>query len=534
GAGLARGYLHRPSLTAERFVPDPFSAEPGGRLYRTGDLARYLPDGEIEFLGRMDEQVKIRGFRIELGEIEAALAECEGVREAAVVAREAAGGGRLVAYVAGAGGEAPEAEALRGELKRRLPEYMVPSAFVVLDELPRAPGGKVDRRALPAPGQQRSGLKEFVAPRTGVEMSLAKIWEELLGVSPVGVTDNFFDLGGHSLLAVRMTARIQKQFGQEIPLAALFQGATIEHLATLLGERSEGVVWSPLVSIRPTGRKRPFFCVHAIGGDVLSFYYLSRYLDEEQPFYALQAPALYELGETFLTIEDYAARYVEAVRGAQPEGPYLLGGYSFGGVVAFEMAQQLRRQGQRVELLAIFDTSSPHVFNQLPEFDEVELLVGLAWAEARAREKYVRLSDEYMRQLGSEERLQHFVEEMRKAELTPNDIEVAMLRRFLKGFAARQKATRLYRPREVYGGRVTLFRCEEADAEMRVYLERAGLATDDPVYGWGAHTTEPVDVHVVPGHHNRMFLEPYVKGLAERVTACLEETHRGGAPPAHA
>ncbi|HEX8189187.1 MAG TPA: amino acid adenylation domain-containing protein [Pyrinomonadaceae bacterium] len=232
GVGLARGYLSRPALTAERFIPDAYSALPGARLYRTGDLARYLPDGEVEFLGRIDEQVKVRGFRIELGEIEAALSECEGVREAVVVAREEAGGDkRLVAYVVSAGGDVVEAEQLRGRLRRRLPEYMVPSAFVMLDDLPRTPGGKVDRRALPPLATAQQPATAYVAPATPVEEALAAIWGQLLRVERVGARDNFFELGGHSLLATQMMSRVRQAFSAELALAPFFEEPTVAGLA---------------------------------------------------------------------------------------------------------------------------------------------------------------------------------------------------------------------------------------------------------------------------------------------------------------
>jgi hypothetical protein len=231
GTGLARGYLNRAALTAERFLPNPFSKSPGARLYKSGDLARFLPNGDIEYLGRIDQQVKVRGFRIELGEIEAALAEHEAVRECTVVASaDANGETKLLAYlVAGRQQPAPSVTALREFLHEKLPEYMIPASFIVLDAMPLTPNGKIDRRALPAPDQSRPQLgKEFVAPRTAVEETVASIWEELLDVRPIGVRDDFFSLGGHSLLAVRLMARIEASFGQHLPLASLFQGATVD------------------------------------------------------------------------------------------------------------------------------------------------------------------------------------------------------------------------------------------------------------------------------------------------------------------
>jgi acyl carrier protein len=239
GLGVARGYLNRPELTKEKFVPDPFSDDPGARLYKTGDLARYLQDGNIEYLGRIDHQVKIRGFRTELGEIEAVLALHPAVRESVVVARDDSSGDstptglkRLVAYFVSAQNHALSVGELRDHLKAKLPEYMVPSAFVELEALPLTPNGKVDRRALPAPEADRPALEEtFVAPRTPLEETLAGIWVEVLGVKQVGVYDDFFELGGHSLLAVQVVTRLNRRFDVEVPLHTLFEAPTVVGLA---------------------------------------------------------------------------------------------------------------------------------------------------------------------------------------------------------------------------------------------------------------------------------------------------------------
>jgi surfactin family lipopeptide synthetase C len=388
GDGLAHGYLDHPALTAEKFIPDPFGGEPGSRLYSTGDLARRLQSGEIEFIGRHDGQVKLRGFRIELEEIERSLSEHPHVRGCAIVVREdGAGDRRLVAFVTADEDSAPSSSQLRGFLKERLPEYMVPSAFVVIDRLPLTPNGKVDRRALPdAPeaGQERE--TPFVAPRTEMELKLVHIWEEVFGAGPIGVTDNFFELGGHSLLAVRLAAQIHKQFGKSVGLSVLLEEGNIANLAKVLQPEAEAAPQSSLVAIQPSGERRPFFCVHAIGGQVLGYYHLARRLGPRQPFYGLQAPFLTEIGDESKSIEQMAAEYVEAVRSVQPEGPYQLGGYSFGGFVAFEMARQLRSKGEEVSLLAIMDTWSPNIYHQFPRDDDDAYTLAML-ARVRARER---------------------------------------------------------------------------------------------------------------------------------------------------
>jgi acyl carrier protein len=256
--GVARGYLNRPELTAEKFIPDPFSSDPTSRLYKTGDRARYLPDGNIEFLGRMDDQVKIRGYRIELGEIETVLGQHSSLREAVVLAREdSPGDRRLVAYVVTAGGSAPSANDLRSFLQQKLPEYMVPSVFVFLDSLPLTPNGKLDRKALPAPDQTRPELEEtFVAPRTPVEETLASIWAAVLKVDKVGIHDNFFELGGHSLLATQLISRIRETFKIDLPLRSLFEAPTIYGLAQRMQELGEKQEVRPGTKITPVAREQ--------------------------------------------------------------------------------------------------------------------------------------------------------------------------------------------------------------------------------------------------------------------------------------
>ena len=350
---MSRGYLGRPELTAERFIPDCFSATPGARLYRTGDLARYLSDGRLDFLGRIDHQVKVRGFRIELGEVDSVLAQHPGVREALVMVREdTPGNPHLVAYVVMAESDA-KVEPLRAFVEKKLPRHMVPSAYVRLEALPLTPNGKVDRKALLAPEATQQQETSLVGPRDALEMELLRIWEQLLGVQPLSVTSDFFDRGGHSLLAVQLVSRIWESTGRRVSVASLFESPTVEKLAGLM--RQEPAPWSPLVPIWRGGTRRPFFCVHPGGGNVVCYADLARALGPDQPFYALQAPGLEGEQPPLETIEAMAALYVSAIRAAQPVGPYVLGGWSLGGTIALEMAQQLQRRGEQVELLVLFD-----------------------------------------------------------------------------------------------------------------------------------------------------------------------------------
>ena len=358
GDGLACGYLHRAELTAERFIPDPFSARAGDRLYRTGDCVRWRSDGNLEFLGRLDSQVKIRGFRIELGEIEAVLGAQPEVREATVIVRtDLPGDKRLVAYLVAQNKEQPDASALRARLAGQLPEYMLPNAFVWLDQLPLTPNGKVNRKALPAPPTSSGGTaSDDSQPATLLELELVRIWQRLFRRQDISRRDNFFALGGHSLLAARLVAEVEKLAGCRLNIATLFQAPTVELLARRLTAEDWAPQWSSLVPLQPLGDKPPIFFVHGLGGHVYGFLGLAQRLAPDQPAYGLQALGLNEEALRHSTTEEMAAHYVREIRSFQPEGPYYLAGYSMGGVFAYEMAQQLHRSGQRVALLGLLDT----------------------------------------------------------------------------------------------------------------------------------------------------------------------------------
>ncbi len=363
GAGLACGYLNRPDLTAERFIPHPFDDTPNARLYKTGDLARYRPDGAIEYLGRLDHQVKIRGYRIELGEVKAALTRHAAVREVVVVARaDAPGDTRLVAYIVANG--APSTAQWRGFLKETLPGYMVPAAFVLLDTLPLTPNGKTDRRALasydfaPASTRQPSTDRVDLLRDNPLYHQLTRLWEDVLHTSDIGVADSFFTLGGHSLLAVRLVNEIARATGVRLPLATFFTDPTVEGVARALKHRRDGDAPDRLLPVRTGGSKRPLFFLHGdYNGGGFYCVNLAHYLDPERPFYALHPHGL-DGRAVPPTIEAMAAEHVATMRGVQPEGPYLLGGYCNGGLIAFEMARQLRERGERVEELIVLHATA--------------------------------------------------------------------------------------------------------------------------------------------------------------------------------
>ncbi|HJT57515.1 MAG TPA: amino acid adenylation domain-containing protein [Ktedonobacteraceae bacterium] len=401
GEGLARGYFNRPELTAAKFVRNPFSSEPEARLYKTGDRARYLLDGNIEYLGRVDSQVKIRGFRIEPGEIEIVLSQHPAVREAVVVAHEGSpfispepkvrgasvvsNGERgrdpvlerpgtttpddkhLVAYMVLHKGQSVTVSDLRNQVKKALPAYMMPSAFVELEALPLTPNGKVDRRALQASNlARRHTLREpFVAPTSLVHHQLRHIWEELLDVRPIGMRDNFFYLGGHSLLATRLVDRIEQVFGKKLPLATLFAGPTIEQLSLAMQAEEERSSRTPIVAVQASGSRRPFFYMHgAWDSDAFYCFHLARHLGADQPFYAL-GPYNFTGLQAVPTMEEIAEAHIQSLRTVQPKGPYLLGGFCNGGLVAYEMARQLHAEGQRVDLLVLIEPAYSPVLHAL-------------------------------------------------------------------------------------------------------------------------------------------------------------------------
>jgi thioesterase domain-containing protein/aryl carrier-like protein len=359
GPGVARGYLNQPALTAQRFVADPFSSDPDARLYRSGDLGRWLPDGTLDYLGRNDGQVKIRGFRIELGEIEARLAACEGVRQAVVLAREdRPGDKRLVAYYQQEHEAGPEAAGLRRQLAEVLPDYMLPAAFVRVQAWPLTPNGKLDRSRLPQPDVQ-APEEGFEAPRGALETAVAEVWCELLQCERIDRRASFFELGGHSLLAIRMLARLREKTGAELALRALYANPTLAQLAAGIEAAARGEAAHPnLVALRPAGTKRPLYFVHAGEGDVGYVLQLLPALDPEVPVYGIAASGLAP-GETAgNAVVAMARQYVAAIRTVQPHGPYRLAGWSAGGTIAYEMANQLLGLDESVEFIGLIDTTS--------------------------------------------------------------------------------------------------------------------------------------------------------------------------------
>jgi len=550
GVGVVRGYLNRPELTAEKFIDSRFSILDSGlnggdsgpnlkskiqnlKLYKTGDLARYLLDGNIEFLGRLDHQVKIRGFRIELGEIEAALLEHPDVQACAVVVRtEHPGDKRLVAYaVAELSADGDDIPArLRDYLKTRLPDHMVPAAIVMLDALPLSPNGKIDPNALPTPTYAPTVQAAEDEPQTEIEAELAAIWAEVLGVEQLGRHANFFEMGGHSLLVTRLVHRVQEAFAVPLPVQRLFEAPTVAEMAREIKRlrqpvratppRLHGALPPTLVAFRTEGNRPPLFLTPPIMGVVFPYYDLVSLLDRDQPVYGLQAVGLSAEAAPMASIEALAAHYLETVRTVQPEGPYMLGGWSFGAHVAYEMAQQLHRTGQPVGLVALLDTP-PLLADKL-----AQLCTSLEFLWRSALPSFWPYLSDYMNlQRKATDRstcgvgVSVWLDRLTQLA-TPTPPRVAeedqpssglpTLGPMLRVFLANLQATNAYTA-QPYAGRLTLLRTGQS----------FGTHGQSPDLGWRELATAGVSVYRTPGHHLNLLKKPNVQILAGRLRALL-------------
>jgi non-ribosomal peptide synthetase component F/thioesterase domain-containing protein/acyl carrier protein len=515
---VAPGYWRNPEATMAAFV-DSTDGDTC-RIYKTGDLGRRLPDGSIRFEGRKDFQVKIRGFRVEPGEIESVLGQHRLVREGVVVAKEnAAGEKRLIAYVVPQPQTSINGE-LRDFLRQKLPDYMVPSSFVILDSLPLTASGKLDRRALPAPddSNDRAG-RTLTTPRTPIGKSLTEIWADVLQLKDIDIDDDFFELGGHSLLAVQLFAQIEKKLGKRLPLATLFQAPTVAQLASVI-EKDSTLEWSSLIAINPvkptapSGSRPPFFCVHALGGNVLEYYELGHHLGTEQPFYGLQSAGLDGKRTPHTRVEDMAAHYIKEMKELQPAGPYFIGGRSLGGMVAFEMAQQLRATGEKIGLLALLDTYPSGHAKLLKDQTTLSARLGRVLSRIKA----------HCANLGSLSFKDKILYLLAKSKFAPRKIKSQFWLQAHSSFAnlgrplpralqniqeLNSLAVREYVP-QIYNGEVNLF---WASSDLR--------ASVDLVEGWRALAGGGIEVHEIPGTHLDIVKEPHVSTLALKLNESL-------------
>ena len=529
GDGLARGYLGSPELTAERFVPHPLAN--GGRLYRTGDRARWREDGCIEFLGRRDGQIKLRGHRIELGEIEAALAGLPAVAACVASAMDTPSGDRrLVAHVVPRPGHNPQAGPLLQALRQRLPDYMVPAAIVFVGDLPLTANGKVDRRALPAPFAERPATGD--RPLSDTEARLARLWRDVLQIPAIGPDDGFFELGGHSLLAVQLFSRIEQEFGVFLPLSHLFVHGTIARLARVLDDTRHVEPWTPLVPIRPTGSGRPLFLIHGIGGEVLSFTHLALRLPADVPVYGIQAAGPGSSGTEPAQIDALAARYVDIVTSVDKTGPYYLGGYSSGAVVALEIARQLEAQGRSVALVLALDGGLPDGAVAVPRarHSPVSLLRQFGYwvvddALATSAQEWWPRARSVVRRVTGQIGLRGVLGSANGRR--PGDVRDDLgMWRFPDSYSgllqARYDAFRRHRPRPVLG-------------HVALVRSRTGRLFGPPPRNlddaWRALAKGSFTVRYVRGSHANILMEPRVTELARTVGDLLHGSRNAKLPP---
>jgi len=506
GVGVARGYANDAEKTAKAFIKDPFNSSLGGRMYKTGDYGRMLPGMNMEFIGRIDDQVKIRGFRIELGEITSVLQKHENVKSAVVLAKTVSGHEKeLVAFFTGDA----QIAALKAYLSEQLPPYMMPAHFVALDSIPLTGNGKVDKKALlQFASPSADEFTFYAAPRTNVEKMLADIWSEYLGLKKISIYDNFFELGGHSLIAVKVMTKIERLTGKRLPLASLFEKPTIERMARLLNLDATAITWDALVPIKTGGAKMPLYIVHGAGLNVLLFNAVAMGLSPDQPVYGLQAKGLNGIDEPLTRIEDMAAHYIDSILAQNPGGPYALAGFSFGGIIAYEMARQLQEMGREVNLVALFDTNAYNTIFYDP--------IG-----TKLRKQFSYYANNIVHTLKFVNGFSNTVVEKstllkrkvirRYWSLTKKQDQPGFFGYSHKIDKCNQEALVRYqlKPQNI---KVDVFK-----AETRTFYVK-----DTAFLGWRPFALNGVTVHNIPGEHNTIFKAPNDKIFAAELQKCLD------------
>lgn len=533
GTDIAWGYEGQPALTAEDFIPDPCSLKAGSRLVSTRTLARWKADMTLEICADDLGDRRLPGH-VDVAQIERELSGHPEIAEAAVFSRtDNNQDERVVAYFVAREKSTVAVHQIRAYLRERLSDFMLPSDYVPLPELPRAADGTVALEQLPAAGFAHSFSRVLLVgdleTHDILEFQLARIWEEVFGIRPITPGDNFFALGGDSLTALALVSRIREELSFDLPLAALFEGATIADMAAVLRKQSGGAVWSSLVPIQPHGARPPFFCVHAAGGNVLGFVDLLRYLDKDQPFYGLQSVGLDGSQEPYSRVEDMAAHYLRDIRSVQPHGPYHLGGLSFGGVVAFEMARQLQCQGETVALLALIDTWAPIyegrlLFKEILPADDFTLFTRYIKGIRQFYEEHPDLKEE-LSGLRFSQQIDKVLEQLNCSELFGN-VSHEHARRVLQIHLHSARAMRDFEPK-LHEGKITVFRATAVGPEAQFVIVHPALGKPEIMEGWSQVSTEPLEMIDVPGDHITMIVEPLVATLAERLNECLERAHYG-------
>ncbi len=524
GECLARGYRQAQALTDERFLPHPWHT--GAKLYRTGDLGRLLSDGNIVWLGRADSQVKVRGFRIEPAEVELAIMrqaeKLPGLQGAAVIARKHNDTDAFLAAFLVGDQTSVDISELKNTLRNELPEFMVPSYFVWVDEFTRTPSGKRDDAALSVIPLTQEAAIDFVAPRDEYERVLVDLFTELLKIQAISINASFFDLGGTSLTAMRLMLMLEKRYGVEIPIARLIENPTVEGLAQRLRARSAILEFDPLVPVKPTGSRPPLFLVHPLGGHVLCYMELAKNLPAEQPVYALQAAGSGQGSTPLSSIEAMASEYITAIRRVQPEGPYYIGGWSLGGFVAYEMARQLTAiDANNVAQLIVLDSIAIERDRFSMASDDA-LLQFFYW-ELVWFERSVEDVEPLPENLTLDESLDHIVEKAISTGILASGTPRASVRRLFDLFRANWQALISYRP-EVTTIDFTLLRATgDLPASLKPMHDAVGTLYGDSHNGWQHWTTGTLRVVDVAGDHLLLMKEPYVGAVAAAIETLLSQ-----------
>jgi len=513
--GLARGYLNRGELTAEKFVPNPFENGFSDRLYRSGDWARWQSCGEIEFLGRMDHQVKLRGFRIELEEITHTLCRHDSVENAVTLSVEnETAGPQLVAFVTGLDANPDN---LHCFLKSQLPDYMCPAHIMVVDCFPTLPNGKIDRHRLQSQARRNDdATHQLGLPRDNIELGLLHIWQDLLEVPGLGIHDDFFAKGGHSLLAVRLISRIEKTFKRKLELDLIFSHSSVEKFAALLRADANSLTdKSPLVPLRSAPHTQSaLYCIHPAGGRTLCYIPFVQALDTDIPVYGLQAPGFQPDQTPITDLQDMARTYLDAMTSQQPDGPYHLLGWSGGAIIAFEMACQLQQQGQEVASLTLVDAYAPDALPApLKNMDDAGLVNALLSDEMGD----TRLDD--LRALGPQELIAYIHTTLIDADIIPHDYTPDDVARFFDVYRANCRLAHS-RLTQRFDGPLHLFRAEGEQALQKQYTP------DDPTLGWQVHCAQDIHLNWVSGTHNSMMEPPHVGDFSTRLTSLLQQTRQ--------
>ncbi len=495
GVGLARGYLNQPELTKENFIPNPFGE---GRLYKTGDLVRWLPDGNLEFIGRIDNQVKIRGFRIELGEIETHLSMHPLFCQCVVIAKEDAAGDKyLAAYlVTNKRTDKIKPQVIKDFLKKQLPDYMIPAVYTFLNQLPLTPNGKVDKKALPEPERALSSSHDIIKPKTATEKQLLTIWQEVLQLNTISITNNFFDLGGHSLKAIQLLSKINQKNNIALTINDILQYSTIEKLAGRItaikkpiqkesrqnsNKNSETFI---LVPLKETGNKTPLFLIHPIGGTVFCYLPLTKHFDQNRPLYGLQDPSIISGNSLFNSLEEMAKHYMHAIQQRQSHGPYLLGGLSSGSTIAIEIARQLSEQNEQIHFIGLFDGWS---------------------AYPQSIQNKISLNDSLRR---------HHQQWREQFTASP----IADLEKLFELQWQRLQLINKYQLKTILH-QLTLFKAKE----LLSYFE----SIQAPYNYWDSYTAQPIEVYEVNGNHETILQEPNLSRWVNLLNDCLEKTDKG-------